>query len=801
MLLTSVVDVNSGNAGWTIPQFIDGLETAFANLGWHSGTAQTGVPCWARHPGQSDGSTSISTDQYEDCVSTGDQDWNHCGGPSAVRTNGLIRYFDVISNGSTSYYMCEKWTPSGVNTANDTVTISWNKSDPNPNHSTTDLLATEDKVRWAPGGTDASLNIGGLTLDTDYWIIRISETEIKLAASQADAQAGNAVSLTSVPSSWTYFFRRPEDSTTENRQIDVYLGDSLSFNVDSTDFFLWDDLVESNYHDDNILTTDNCSEHAYRNFPTGMGTSSVMFISDGWEQSESDPYDPTKIDGVGYNGKISYAYGHKTNTNMKGTINVLPRYSNNYSQFMPYWKYDVPASGSRSALKLRFHRYNYQNSKSGRLGAVSINSVGSGWGTDEVFTVPGEMIGGVATTNDVTFGTNVDESGTDLGDGTPSIDVTDIGAGTNFFQRHPDVTSNGYSYAVLRLENDTNKKFGVTYWTFGFHSNSYQMFIRSGIGWSFLNRKCGNFTGSSEFYQWGTFQGDAGFDLQSGHGHITFDVNYDDYIAYARSNTSNAWPVSIRTYSAQSPQDDDFSIMQFTYLDDGHNITTGSFTLHKGTNYGAGVSDLDYNFLGSYTSYYGDPNEDRIDFTWIVPGYGYSGQYNPSNEPVGSYSMAREFSYGYTRNHTTHSNHTTRWSANINTASTTDEDVVVFFRDNTYDDMTYSFNTSYNKRKYTRKRELTWKTDDAINYYKPIKGIPIQNLFAPVPYYLPDDFVLIQAAIRPASTKYYPGDTIEVSASEKYIVIVAGIDDYSNGLDGISQSVSKAMLLCGKIPN
>ena len=66
MLLTSVVDVNSGNAGWTIPQFIDGLETAFANLGWHSGTAQTGVPCWARHPGQSDGNTGIATDQYED---------------------------------------------------------------------------------------------------------------------------------------------------------------------------------------------------------------------------------------------------------------------------------------------------------------------------------------------------------------------------------------------------------------------------------------------------------------------------------------------------------------------------------------------------------------------------------------------------------------------------------------------------------------------------------------------------------------------------------------------------------------
>ena len=51
-------------------------------------------------------------------------------------------------------------------------------------------------------------------------------------------------------------------------------GDILNFNVDSTDFYLWDDLVEPNYHADNILTSDNCSGHSYRNFPSGMGTSS-----------------------------------------------------------------------------------------------------------------------------------------------------------------------------------------------------------------------------------------------------------------------------------------------------------------------------------------------------------------------------------------------------------------------------------------------------------------------------------------------------------------------------------------------
>ena len=43
-ILKSVVDVNNGNTGWDKTHVMDALETVFANLGFHGGTAASGVP-------------------------------------------------------------------------------------------------------------------------------------------------------------------------------------------------------------------------------------------------------------------------------------------------------------------------------------------------------------------------------------------------------------------------------------------------------------------------------------------------------------------------------------------------------------------------------------------------------------------------------------------------------------------------------------------------------------------------------------------------------------------------------------
>ncbi len=797
-VLTSVVDVNNGNSGWSIPQVIDGLETTFENLGWHSGTALSGVPCYALPPSETIGS-AFNFYGGEAGEVNGDANWRKAGGPTPTVYNGVNRQFDVISNGSTSYYMCERWTPSNIELATDTITIRWNRSDPNPNHSTNDIVQTGNKLRWAPGGTDANLNIGGLTLDTDYYAIRVSETEIKLALSEADAQAGTAISLTSIPPSWTYYLRRPQDSTTENRQIDVYVGDHLYFMVDSSDFFLWDSTVGADYHDDRVLNDTNCSAHSYRDYPVGMGSGSCNWETDGWEQSEDEVWDPTKLDGVGYTGLQSYSYGHKTNTNMKGIINLLPRYSNHYTSFKPYWKYTVPASGSRSELKMRFYREVINYGYSGHLVGCSIHSIGSGWSDDEVFVVPGEMIGGDATVNDVPFGVNVDETSSNSYDGTCSILTTEIGSGTSFYQKHTSTYNSGYSYAVLRLENDASKKFGTTYWTFGFHNDSYRMFLKSGIGWSILNRKGIKYTGS-DGTQLGHFQGDKGLDYQGAHGEITYETQ-DDYISYAHSNTPNAWPLSIRTYKAQAPQDDNFAILQFTQLVNGNNICRGNIIFHHGDKYSPETLDLDHSWLGSYTQIYWSTSEPYVQLEWKFPGYNYSWN-NPSFEPLAAHSVAREFSYGWMRNKSSSDPDLyTRWTANINYESTAgDPEFVVYYRDSNHDKYWQSYDETHNERYMNRKEKRLTGTPPAMDYYKPIKGLPLQQRFAPCPYYIPDDFVLIQAAVQPASTVFYPGDTVEISASEKYMVVVGGYEDYATGLDNVASGTSIAMLLCARIP-
>ena len=49
-ILKSIVDVNNGNTGWTKTDVVDALETVFANLGFHGGSAVSGVPVTAVSP-------------------------------------------------------------------------------------------------------------------------------------------------------------------------------------------------------------------------------------------------------------------------------------------------------------------------------------------------------------------------------------------------------------------------------------------------------------------------------------------------------------------------------------------------------------------------------------------------------------------------------------------------------------------------------------------------------------------------------------------------------------------------------
>ena len=63
--------------------------------------------------------------------------------------------------------------------------------------------------------------------------------------------------------------------------------------------------------------------------------------------------------------------------------------------------------------------------------------------------------------------------------------------------------------------------------------------------------------------------------------------------------------------------------------------------------------------------------------------------------------------------------------------------------------------------------------DSNANYGAVIKGIPLNTKLVPTPYYMPDDFALIQFDYASPDALIQMWDTITVSGSEVYTVITA----------------------------
>ena len=72
-----------------------------------------------------------------------------------------------------------------------------------------------------------------------------------------------------------------------------------------------------------------------------------------------------------------------------------------------------------------------------------------------------------------------------------------------------------------------------------------------------------------------------------------------------------------------------------------------------------------------------------------------------------------------------------------------------------------------------------------------IKGLPINASMMPVPYYLPDDFVMIQFYYGSVNANIQQGDTVTVSPSEIYTVIAGS---YNMTTDNVTRGV----LFCGR---
>ncbi len=786
--------VNNGNSGWTNADVMTALEKVFYDMGYNSGSQEDGVPIAVLYPGY-DLTQAVSFARciryhYETTPSAdGDSYWAKCGGPAPTAlTSNPTRYrrFYVTNSGTSSWQISEELKPTSTGSSNQ-IDI---------NGSMGQDFTTGTKLTYNGTGTDV---INGLSSGNVYYMRRVDDNTITLHNSVSDAN-NNAAAITTSYTSMSDPKSFRTDAQT-NPTITIGKGDNTywhsSDHTAGGEFRLFDATkgltyaADRSFHvNDNISVGQSVSGSGTYNSPYAWDTEYV------W-QTETEFEDETQISGTSNQGQHAYGYASDTHATMKGTIIINAQLDNSSYNNRTYWKYTVPASGSRTELKLRIFRDD-GGSDDGTVSGILICNKATGWSDNEVFTIPGTAIGGTSPANDIEFGVNTDETSTGAADGKCSILTTSLGAGANMFQKHPD----GH-YGVLRLENDASKKFGKTYWGFTFNSNNYQLQIACGSGWSYLNRLGKHFVYDSSYEGYfGCFNGTRGLDYSDSY--LRRDYNtYRLPHQYATSAGPTNYALKIRYHKAQAPQDTNFSTISFIQTINGVDKTYFTFSLHKGSSFGGNVWDYDECFLGTYTQYwtywqqqsFGTSHSNWVEMRYITPGSDY-GSSGPNQEPVTTNSMAREGSYGYLRNTAGQYIADTRYKSNIDTSNSSSErEVYMYYRNNTYDVVDFSSSTGYDS--FTMKTDM--RVPVGVQYYKPMKGLPVCGHLIPCPYYLPDDFVMIHAEISPGATEFLPGDTVTIDAGEVYTVITADNTTNQTGLDGVANNTVNGMLFCARI--
>lgn len=843
-----------GTTGWSRTDVLSAIEQVLADAGVHgSSTRKSGVLVNCLAPG--------SSYPYNYNGNT-DAQWQYAGG-GQVLTPGGMQWNIRLTVSAGDYVLTPIWQPdyiwaSGEIRFNrmgaDSYTFATNIS----NGISYDQVSGVKHVGWQTGDSFILRNPNGnsssippeLTVGNTYYLIvpddydDITETTyvdvVKIATSLANAQAGTAITFAN-NHSWntaTYdsdinLFAMEFEFPAVTGKLSVRQEDYITFHlsgvsghpttlVDTDDTSLtfpggtYSDVRELKETPTATLT--NFESLSYRDMPTGLGseTGRIVWWLRGWTQGD-------------------YVLQCRNHTGMQATIEVKPNpetYTATYNK--PYWDYEVPASGGRDACTFRVYRRTYEAgyAERGKILGVRVNTKdATGWSNEEVFTIPGNQIGGSTPKHDIVFGVNssTTQQQNDA-NAIPSVQVMDIGSGTtNFYARYNQVNS-----AIIEISNDTNKTYGTTFYGIKLNpANEFELQIGAGVGWRYMNW---NPTTSTDTYE-GGWSGDSGFDVSS----LTYAFNYDndeDYaeFQYGVGSDATSYPMKVQVWKANNsdPQDPNFFVLQFVQNVAGNDESQLSVYFHKGTVIGNGIWDLNHVWQGGFTSF--SPaypsSEEVIRFETHLPR-NYRASFETVDIADSNRALRRCAEWGYLRDSnvdsTSHHSAFTDYANNIFTNNEQTGNVIPYFRDSSYDksttvkdltgdnaavDIEYTGGTvgraTGGSSNYGSHTDLTYyagnKTDvpaviqvsPSANYYKPIKGLPIQNCWAPVPYYLPDDYVVIPFNVTPGATTFHTGDAIEVSASEIYKIIEVKYSVNQTTYDNINSNSCKGIAFCAR---
>ena len=390
----------------------------------------------------------------------------------------------------------------------------------------------------------------------------------------------------------------------------------------------------------------------------------------------------------------------------------------------------------------------------GSVYQVYVNRGGHGYADGDNLVLDGDAIGGGS---DMTVVVQTDE--------------TTYGSTSTFYDK--DVTNGSNNpWGVLRMEQDNTKVYGDVYW--GFQVNNNDLWITSGT--SFMPYDINSFNNKGHNYA-NSFRGAENMELSSQagssyHRYVTSSYNAQAEQTNFQFASSNSYVLELNIF--RSGIDSDFAILSFRQPDlpasnlDGN--TFGTFFLHK---FNHSLFDFDHMCLMSMT--YMDPDFRYMDQGYFSMNTTFGGAPTNAGNWMGRSALAGwQTGSGY---------------------SSADKEVRDKIASNTY---TAELG-AYERRHYYRNNETfrgdshfndyTQKSPDSLNHNAVIKGIPLTSQFVPCPFYLPDDFVLIQFEHSAPGQNIQQYDTVTISGSEVYTVITGAYNQTTK---------TRGILLCAR---
>ena len=414
----------------------------------------------------------------------------------------------------------------------------------------------------------------------------------------------------------------------------------------------------------------------------------------------------------------------------------------------------VSSSGNGTGASFYITRSN------GNVNTIYVNRPGVGYANGEIVQLSAEDIGG-SSNGAVGIAITVAIAG--------GASPVGYGSTTAFYDK--DVTTGGtYPWGVLRHTIQQNKKFGDTYRGFQLKSNTTMNFHVGSSFYPWDNTSSSNRNG----YYPNRFAGASLLDRPFGlTGSDYFDRTSDamGYTAQANNLTfasSTSYDLDLNIF--RSSLDPNFAVLSYRhpYLSTS-NISQNTFLTFFVHNFTTSLWDLDNLFLGGFTQII--PGTDgEIEFRTYLSGSYYT--YNSG------YPSKRCAEYGYDYQ-------------NINTYIGGYKSH--YYKSNSYPDYIDRRNTTFYLRDNSTVRGSANNGGSVganANFNAVIKGLPINGLLVPTPYYIPDEFVMIDFDYAAPATNIQQGDTITISPSEIYKVITGSYNQTTR---------TRGLLFCARV--